>query len=242
MLLVTSSPGGSLPLYFSRSSSKVLALRGAKTCFFASPCSLCVSLLVPCRWLPGSLCWWRLPSIQNFFHRNVCQKSKRWWQWAWKKGKFLFELQQLQRACSSYWQHIVVPQVRSIREKINTWTVGFWNFFYPTDPRNADRPTHERLRKKVRFHAERRVLVRLRFWEAGFRLLFGATFSSLAACVVSASESFSPLLSTWWLRWGGSKKKNEFNENEGQGLFVIMRQKRGSAILTLRLGLRIDNP
>ena len=46
------------------------------------------SLLTPCRWPAGSLCWWRLPSIQNFFYRNFHQKSKRWWQWAWKKASF----------------------------------------------------------------------------------------------------------------------------------------------------------
>ena len=30
-----------------------------------------------------SLCWWRLPSIQNFFLCNFSQKSKRPWLWAW---------------------------------------------------------------------------------------------------------------------------------------------------------------
>ena len=41
MLRVTSFPGGTLPFCFSRSSSKVLAMR--KPFFFASPCSLCPS-------------------------------------------------------------------------------------------------------------------------------------------------------------------------------------------------------
>ena len=51
--------------------------------------SLCLSFN-PCRCPAGSLCWWRLPSIENFFHCNFRQKSKRSRSWAWKKREGSF--------------------------------------------------------------------------------------------------------------------------------------------------------
>ena len=100
--LATSSPGGSLPFSFSRTSSPCYA----ETRFVASPCSLCLSFN-PCRWPAGSLCWWRLPSIQNSdrppivtFDRKVNDRDRE----LGRTGKVLSELEQLQRACSSYWR------------------------------------------------------------------------------------------------------------------------------------------
>ena len=78
----------------------------------------------------------------------------------------------------------------------------------------------------------------LSLWTHGFREVSNHTLVSFVvldqnlrqpveqlfppACVVYAS--FAALVSPRWLRWCGSKKK-EFNENEGHGSFVIIRQK-----------------
>ena len=64
-------------------------------------------------------------------------------------------------------------------------------------------------------HAQRRVLVRLGFWEAGFGLLFGATFSSRLCCLRLLLTPCQYLVAQ--VRW--------LEKNEGPGLFVIMRQK-----------------
>ena len=62
-----------------------------------------------------------------------------------RKGKDLFWLERavsfgsLERACSSYLQRMCVPW-----ETLDTWTFGFRNLLYPTDPRNNDRLTHAR--------------------------------------------------------------------------------------------------
>ena len=61
-----------------------------------------------------------------------------------RKGKDLFCLEpgfqlRQKRTCSSYLQRMCVPW-----ETLDTWTVGFRNLFYPTDPRNNDRLTHAR--------------------------------------------------------------------------------------------------
>ena len=69
-----------------------------------------------------------------------------------------------------------------------------------TDPRKSAKIN---VRFQERLTCSKESLVRLGFWEAVFGLLFGATFPP--ACVVYAS--FSPLVNTWWLRWGGSKKR-----------------------------------
>ena len=155
MLLVTFSPGGSLPFCFSRSSSKVLALRRRASSRLPA---VCVSLLTPCRWPAGSLCWWRLPSIQNFSHLTFAKKVSDCDREPGRKGIFLFELEQLQRACSLYWQLILVPQLGYDRY-VDGWIL---KLFYPTDPpRNTDRPTLESPRKMPNFRksllAQRRV-------------------------------------------------------------------------------------
>ena len=66
---------------------KVLAMRRRASSRLRA---VCVSLLTPCRWPAGSLCWWQLPSIQSFFHCNFRQKSKRSWSSAWKKRQVSF--------------------------------------------------------------------------------------------------------------------------------------------------------
>ena len=93
-----------------------------------------------------------------------------------EKGKFLFDLDQLQRACSSYWQRKQVSW-----DTIDTCTVGFWN---PTDPRNTDRrPTHESLRKNVRFQekltcSKERGRVWFAFWSNVIWTIPGSTIWS----------------------------------------------------------------
>ena len=62
---------------------------------------------------------------------------------------------------------------------IDSWTIGFWSLFYPTDTRNTDRLAQENRRQKLSdfrksLHVQRRVAVRWGFWDAGFGLLSGA--------------------------------------------------------------------
>ena len=108
--------------------------------------AVCGSLLTPCRWPAGSLCWWRLPSIQNVSHCNFRQKSKRSWSWTWKKGQVSF------RAWAASKGMFVVLIAYTGSLGCTMWTVGIWNFLtqlirleIPTD-----RPTKV-CEKTVRF-------------------------------------------------------------------------------------------
>ena len=92
--------------------------------------------------------WVSLWSNVMHFSQKPCERSGSW---ARKKrqGSFLVwagcQLRQ-KRTCSPYLQPMCVPW-----ETLGTWTVGFRNLFYPTDPRNNDRLTHARKHAKKLF-------------------------------------------------------------------------------------------
>ena len=176
MLLVTSSPGGSLPFCFSRSSSKVLAMRRRASSRLRA---VCVSLLTSCRWpqvrFAGGGCPPSKTSPIVTFAKKVRDRDRE--PVLEEKESFFSSVEQLQRACSLYWQRILVRW-----DAIDTWKVGFGNFFTRLfgleRPTESDRPT--RVREKMSdFRCPkdlRSVLVRLGFWEAELGLLFEATW------------------------------------------------------------------
>ena len=136
-LLVTHSPGGSLPFWFLKPSPC-----HCKTCFFASACRPCL-FFDPCRWLAGSLCWWRLSSVQIFFHK----KSKWSCSWARKKRQGSFRVW-----AASKGKFVVLTAYAGSLGYDRSCAVRFWIFFYPTDPRNTDRPNHGSCDKTVRVY------------------------------------------------------------------------------------------
>ena len=81
----------------------------------------------------------------------------------------------VRRIDSVYWFLVI----RSIRGRLNSWTF-FTRLFLeiPTDRPTKVREKNVRLQESV--WAQRRVLVNLGFWEAGFGLLFGATWFQLS--------------------------------------------------------------
>ena len=151
-LLVTSPPGGCLSgPYF------LLFVRRRAS----SPCSLWHSVFQPLSVTGGFALLVALRP--NFFHCNFIKKlCERSGLWARKKGKDFFPTWascQLQRTCSSFvvrrssylqrmpvpWQTInklTILDKRSIRA--DCWIL---KLFYPTDPWNTDKLTHESLRK-----------------------------------------------------------------------------------------------
>ena len=163
MLLVTSSPGGSLPFCFSRSSSKVLAMRRRA---FLRLRAVCVSLLTSCRWpqvrFAGGGCPPSKTSPMVTFAKKVRDRDHE--PDLEEKERFFYSsVEQLQRACSLYWQLILVRW-----DTIDTWKVGFGNFFTrlihaasnyrqsQTDPQKSEK-------KCPISDAQRSVLVRLGF-------------------------------------------------------------------------------
>ena len=115
------------------------------------------------------------------FSQTPCERSGSW---ARKKrqGSFLAwsglicmsgPSASAERTCSSYLQRMCVSWET---QSLDTWTVGFRNFFYPTDPRNNDRLTHARksakklsdFRKAYMFKGEV-TFMRVRVWFAFWR-------------------------------------------------------------------------
>ena len=111
----------------------------------------------------------------NNFGQQPCERSGSWREHG-RNGKDLFKLDRAASFGRKGHESSYLQRMWVLWQAIDTWTIGYWNLFYPTDTRNTDRLTQESLRQKLSksLHVQRKVVVRWGFWEAGFGLLSGA--------------------------------------------------------------------